>query len=334
MGKTKTAFVGGVIEEKLSSEEKYKQKLAKKKAEAAMAQGGKEGKAEKVKNVESFGNAQDKLVEKAELERKVEQAEHTKLAEKEEKQEEKAESFGSAQDGQAESVDEAEKDSGEVKPGSKEDYDEAKQASEENSGEAQKKKVHVRGKNYIGAKAKVDTGRLYKLTDAIKLIRSLSYAKFDETFELHLVVKKQGININTVLPHHFGKSKKVEIASDSTVKKLQSGKIDFDLLLATAEMMPKLVPFARLLGPKGLMPNPKNGTLIKNEKEAEKFSTDQKTIKTEKDHPVIHTAVAKMSMKDDEIEENVNAVLNAITKIQIAKCYIKSTMSPALKLQV
>ena len=98
--------------------------------------------------------------------------------------------------------------------------------------------------------------------------------------------------------------------------------------------MPKLVAYAKLLGPKGLMPNPKNGTVIKSEKDAEKFSADQKTIKTEKEQPVIHTSIGKMSMNETDVSENIQAVLDAVTKSNIEKIYLKLTMSPSVKLQI
>jgi len=149
-----------------------------------------------------------------------------------------------------------------------------------------------------------------------------------------LIVKKQGLVVNVTLPHSAGKEKKIEVASDETIKKLESGKVDFDLLLSTADFMPKLVKFAKILGPKGLMPNPKNGTIIKTESDAKKFSGNTKTIKTEKEAPLIHTSFGKFSQKDSELIENANAILKAIDKKQIVRAFMKSTMSPSIKLQI
>jgi large subunit ribosomal protein L1 len=99
--------------------------------------------------------------------------------------------------------------------------------------------------------------------------------------------------------------------------------------------MPKLVPFARLLGPKGLMPNPKNGTLVADIKKAKSFSTGAVTLKTEKEAPLIHTVIGKNSQKDEEIIENAEAVLKALGgSKQIVKAYMKSTMSPSIRLQI
>ena len=193
----------------------------------------------------------------------------------------------------------------------------------------------VRGKKYVEAKAKFDREKFYSVADAVKHVKSTSYSKFDGTMELHIVVKKAGITAQVTLPFQAGKTKKVEIADEDTIKKLKEGKIDFDILVATVDLMPKLVPFARLLGPKGLMPNPKNGTLVADLKKAKSFSTGGVTLKTEKEAPLIHTVIGKNSQKDEEIVENAEAVLKALGGgKQIVRAFIKSTMSPSVKLQL
>jgi large subunit ribosomal protein L1 len=193
----------------------------------------------------------------------------------------------------------------------------------------------VRGKKYVEAKAKFDHEKAYSVADGVKHVKNTSYSKFDGTMEMHLIVKKTGTSVQVTLPFQAGKVKKVEIADEDTVKKLQEGKIDFDILVATVEMMPKLVPFARLLGPKGMMPNPKNGTLVADLKKAKAYSTGAVTVKTEKDAPLIHTVVGKNSQKDEEIVENIEAVLKALGgSKQVIKAVIKSTMSPSVKLVV
>lgn len=196
------------------------------------------------------------------------------------------------------------------------------------------RKVKVRSEKYKEAKAKINREKLYKLDEAIKLVKESSFAKFDGTMEMHLVVKKEKLSENVKLPYSAGKEKKVEIASEKTIDKLQKGKVDFDVLLATAEMMPKLVPFAKLLGPKGLMPNPKNGTLIKSEKDAAKFSGNTLQVKTQKDQPVVHTIFGKVSQKESELEENAKTIMEAVGAKMILKAYIKSTMSPSVKLNL
>lgn len=205
--------------------------------------------------------------------------------------------------------------------------------------EKQEKKVstktqqpRVRGKKYKTSVAKVDKNKLYHLDEAIKLIKETSYSAFDGTVELHLVVKKENLSANVEMPYSAGKEKKIEIANADTLKKLNEGKIDFDVLFATADMMPRLVPFAKLLGPKGLMPNPKSGTLIKNKNEAKKISVNTLSIKTEKKAPLIHTVIGKVSQKEKELSDNALAIINAVDKKQIMKAYLTATMAPSVKL--
>lgn len=195
------------------------------------------------------------------------------------------------------------------------------------------KVVKVRGKKYKEAKAKIDNAKLYKVDEAISLLKTnATNTKFDQTLELHLIVKKVGVSANVTLPHSGGKEKKIEVATDATIAKLEAGKVDFDILLATADFMPKLVKFARILGPKGMMPNPKNGTLIKSATDAKKFSGNSKTIKTEKIAPLIHTSFGKLSQSEKELTENAEALLNAIDRKKIVRAFMKSTMSPAVKI--
>lgn len=196
------------------------------------------------------------------------------------------------------------------------------------------KKQKVRSKKYKEVATKVDKNRLYQVEDAVELVKSTSYSSFEGTVELHLVIRKEGFSAQVTLPFAAGKKKVVEFANDETLEKLKSGKIDFDVLLATADLMPKLVPFAKVLGPRGLMPNPKNGTLVKSADDAKNFSTAQATIKTEKKAPVIHTVIGKVSQDTQEIVENFNTVITAINKKQVVKAYIKSTMSPSVRLQI
>jgi len=200
-----------------------------------------------------------------------------------------------------------------------------------------KKKIieRVRGKKYVEAKKKFDNVKTYSVTEAIKLVKETSYSKFDGTMELHMIVKKTGISAQITLPHQAGKTKKIEIASDETIEKLKNNKIDFDILVATSEMMPKLVPFARLLGPKGLMPNPKNGTLVPDDKKAKSFSTGSVVLKTEKEAPLIHTVIGKVSQDNKELAENLEAILKAFGgSKQIDKAYIKATMGPSVKVKI
>jgi large subunit ribosomal protein L1 len=196
-----------------------------------------------------------------------------------------------------------------------------------------KKIERVRGKKYVESKKAFDREKYYPVAEAVKLVKSTSYSKFDGTMELHLIVKKTGTSAQVTLPFQAGRQKKVEIATDETIEKLKKGVIDFDVLVATPTIMPKLVPFARLLGPKGLMPNPKNGTLVADEKKAKAYSTGSIVIKTEKEAPLVHTVVGKNSQPDNEITANIEAILKAMGGAkQIVKAYLTSSMSPSVKL--
>lgn len=212
-----------------------------------------------------------------------------------------------------------------------ESTEEGEQTQEEKKGKVKK---HVRGKKYQEVKTLIDRNKLYPLKEAIELAKKASFSKFEGTFEVHLVVKKKGISVNVSLPHSFGKEKKIEVASDETIEKLKSGKVDFDVLLSTAEMMPKLVPFAKILGPKGLMPNPKNQTIIKSASDAKKFSSATMTVKTEKDAPLIHTVFGKANQKEEELIKNFEKIIDTVSAKQIEKVYIKTTMSPSVKVKI
>lgn len=196
------------------------------------------------------------------------------------------------------------------------------------------KLLKIRSKKYKESISKVDNNRLYNLPEAISLVKETSYSSFDGTMELHMTIKKEGFSTNVTLPHTFGKQKRIAVADETVVEQLKAGKIEFDVLLATADMMPKLVAFARLLGPRGMMPNPKNGTLIKSAKDASNFSSSATTLKTEKKAPVIHTIVGKVSQSNEDLTANIETVFNAIGPKQILRVFLKSSMSPSVRVNV
>lgn len=196
------------------------------------------------------------------------------------------------------------------------------------------KQPHVRSQAYQDAKSKVSPEKSYSISEALKLLRTVSLAKFDSTVELHLTMANP-TNKSVDLPYSTGKTRRIAIANEETVKDIEAGKINFDVLYASPEQMAKLVKFAKVLGPKGLMPNPKTGTVVPDPEKTVKSMAGKNslTLKTEKDVPLIHTIIGKLSQPDKELEANIQVVLTTLSP-QITKTVLKSTMSPAIKLVV
>ncbi len=206
-----------------------------------------------------------------------------------------------------------------------------------------KKTEAPRSAKYLTVAKLVDKTKTYSLKDASELLPKLSMTKFDETVELHLNTTESGISGKLNLPHGTGKTVRIAIAdptadapgTDALLKKIESGAIEFDILLATPEAMPKLARVARVLGPKGLMPNPKNGTVTKNPKDAAKqYESGQVNFKTEAKFPLIHLTIGKVSFGPKKLEENIKAALTTVSVKKIKDATLKSTMSPAIKLQI
>jgi len=201
-----------------------------------------------------------------------------------------------------------------------------------------KKEPKIRSKKYQAAKAKVKTNKAYSLAEAIKLVKKTSISSFTGNLETHLVVKpasRRGELGKLLLPHFKGKAKKVVIANEKILEQIKTNKIDFDVLLASPKMMPKIVPFARMLGPKGLMPNPKNGTLVDDpEKAIKSFSGQAIKIKTEKKAPVVHLVLGKLDQPDKELIANVETLIKILGPSQIKKLVLKATMGPGVRVKL
>ena len=194
------------------------------------------------------------------------------------------------------------------------------------------KKIKTRSKKYQAAKTKVNPETKYPLVDAIKLLRDISYSKTNDTVELHITLQEKGFSKSIELPHATGKVKRISIADEATLAKIAAGKIDFDVLLASPADMSSLVKYAKVLGPRGLMPNPKNGTVVDNPLSSKsKFeSATSIDLKTDKDGLAMHLVVGKLAMNDELITNNIVAILKSLP--QTSKVVLKSTMSPAIKL--
>ncbi|MDO8609536.1 MAG: hypothetical protein Q7R95_03225 [bacterium] len=195
--------------------------------------------------------------------------------------------------------------------------------------------VHTRGKKYKEVKKLVDKTKAYKIEDAVALLKKLKTAKFDESVELHINVTELGLKGEVDLPHSIGKVVRVAVVSDELLEKIANGKIEFDVLVAHPSFMPKLAKYAKLLGPKGLMPNPKAGTVSPNPEEVvKKFSKGLLRWKTEPKFPLVHQMIGKISQEDKMLIENALKFISVIGTAHILKAYLKSTMSPSIRLEI
>jgi large subunit ribosomal protein L1 len=195
--------------------------------------------------------------------------------------------------------------------------------------------VQKHSSKYTEIAALVDKNKAYKLQEALTVLPKLKRAKFDETVELHINTIDKGISGNVTLPHGTGKQVRVAIASDEVIAKVEKGVIDFDVLIAEPSMMPKLAKVARFLGPRGLMPNPKNGTISPTPSEvAKKYQGGAINYKTESKFPILHLSVGKVSFGEDKLAENIKTIIGAVQTKNIKTATLKSTMSPGIKLDI
>lgn len=197
------------------------------------------------------------------------------------------------------------------------------------------KAAKVRSKRYKEMKKLVPVEIGHSITDGINLVRKTTLAKFGGSMELHITLKDKNWSKEAELPYPMPtKAKKIVAATDEVIAQIEAGKIDFDILVTTPAQMGKLVKFAKVLGPRGLMPNPKNGTVSDNIDLAIKKLLSDKSgkLKTEKDGPAVHTVVGKLSMTDEQLAANISAILAVLPAGKVSKIILKSTMSPAVRL--
>ncbi len=220
------------------------------------------------------------------------------------------------------------------------------------------------GKKYKELAQKVEAGKAYKLVEAVKLASETSPVKFDASVEVHVVLgvdprqADQNIRTTVTLPNGTGKTVRVAafvpvdeveaakkagadiIGEEEIVKQLDKEQINFDVLVATPQFMPKLGKYARLLGPRGLMPNPKSGTVATN---VAKAVTEAKGGKVEyrvDKQGIVHLAIGKVSFGADKLDENARAFFASLQSVKpsslknayIISTYISSTMGPGIKI--
>lgn len=221
------------------------------------------------------------------------------------------------------------------------------------------------GKNYLAAAAKVDPERLYTPEEAIALVKETSFVKFDSTVEVHLRLgidprhADQNIRTTVALPHGTGKSIRVLVfaqgeaiqasldagadfaGSDDIIARVDKENFfDFDVAIATPDMMGKVGRIGRKLGPRGLMPNPKSGTIVPAEdlprtiREVRGGRVEFRNDKT----GILHVAIGKVSFTPEQIRENLNALMDAVKTAKpngakgtfIRSVTLASTMGPGV----
>ncbi len=223
-----------------------------------------------------------------------------------------------------------------------------------------------RGKKYLEALKKVDRNRLYSPQEAVQLVKETSYAEFDASVDVHIRLgvdprhADQQVRGVVLLPHGLGKTVRVlvfaagdaariaeaagadyVISDDEGIKKIQDGWTDFDVAIAVPDMMGKVGRLGRILGPRGLMPNPKTGTVVPPEdlprviQEAKAGRAEFRVDKTAN----LHIPIGRVSFSNQALLENLAAAMDAVKKARptaakgtyIRKVTLASSMGPGIK---
>jgi large subunit ribosomal protein L1 len=206
---------------------------------------------------------------------------------------------------------------------------------EKKAKKVQETKARVRGKKYKAA-LKIRTEKASKavsIKEALEILKGIKYAAFDESVEIHANLVKEGLRGEVALPHSTGKQVRVAIVDEALLEAIGKGKIEFDVLISHPSFMPKLARYAKILGPRGLMPSPKVGTISdKPEEAAKKFTSGITRWKAEAKFPLIHLLIGKISYDDKKLKENIEAYIGAIEKTNITELWVKTSMSPSIPL--
>ena len=225
-----------------------------------------------------------------------------------------------------------------------------------------------RGKKYMAAAEKIDRTRMYEPNEAIGLLKEITYTKFDETVELHIRTgldtrhAEQQLRGTLVLPHGLGKSQRVlvfaegegarladqagadVVGGDDLIKKVEGGWLEFEVALATKEMMGKVGRLGRVLGPRGLMPNPRTNTVVEAEdlpraiKDSKQGRVEFRTDRTN----LVHVPLGKVSFEQTALHDNLAALIDAVVRGKPSGAkghYIRSltlttTMGPGIALDI
>jgi large subunit ribosomal protein L1 len=222
------------------------------------------------------------------------------------------------------------------------------------------------GKKYRSAAEKVDPEKLYQPTDAVKMVKDLAFAKFDESVEIHLRTgldvrhADQQVRGSAALPAGTGRSVRViafaqgerareaeeagaeVVGADDLVQRIQAGWTDFDVAVATPDLMGMVGRLGKVLGPRGLMPNPKSGTVtVEVGRAIREIKGGRVEFRIDKTG-VIHLGIGKVSFDEDKLMQNLGAALDAVVRAKptgakgqyIRSIALASTMGPGVKLEL
>lgn len=242
----------------------------------------------------------------------------------------------------------------------REDAETAAEAKPKQPVKPARSKLERRSKSFRKAAEQIEKGKLYGIGDAVELAKKTSTVKFDATVELHVNLgvdprqADQNIRDSLVLPAGTGKTVRIAVFDDTAApgadiagveaitKQLDKEEINFDVLIATPAQMPKLGKYARLLGPRGLMPNPKSGTvttdIAKAVNEAKAGRVEYRVDST----GIVHLGIGKTSFTAEQLSQNAQAVLaslkankpNSIKGVYIKSMHLTTTMGPSIKLDI
>jgi large subunit ribosomal protein L1 len=212
-------------------------------------------------------------------------------------------------------------------------------------------KLERAGKRYQAAAKLIDKAKSYSLAEALALAVKTANTKFDSTVEMHINLgvdprqADQNVRATVALPAGTGKTVRVaaiadEASAEKLFAKLDKEEIDFDVLIATPAMMPKLGKYARLLGPRGLMPNPKSGTVTPNVDAAVKEAKAGRIEYRVDQSGIIHLAIGKASFGPEKLNQNAEAVLTSVRSARpaslkgtyVKSVYLTTTMGPSVKI--
>jgi len=217
---------------------------------------------------------------------------------------------------------------------------------------------HHLGQKYLRAAQLIEKNKLYPAKEAFELLSKTSITKFDPTVEIHLNVVDSNLRGKVNFPHPTGPKKEkryllfsassapskpsmpsVIWGDEKTIDDIETGKLrpnrDFDVVIAQPKFMPQLAKVAKILGPAGMMPNPKNKTVTENVTSAlEGPSEASFEYKTDPTAPIVHTTLGKLSYRAEKLTQNLKALIVAIGPSKIKKAVLCSTMSPPVKLDL